>query len=67
VRQAAHAIKGAAANVSGSQIRALAARLEQLGGSGDLNPAGEIFEELVASFVRSRASMDEFCRSVDGW
>ena len=65
VRLAAHAIKGAAANVGGQQVRAAASKLEQLGKAGDLRPASEILQELAASFARTRDPMEQFCRSVE--
>jgi signal transduction histidine kinase/CheY-like chemotaxis protein len=64
VRHGAHAIKGAAANVGGQQIRELASKLEQLGADGDLDPAAGVLRELRMSFARTRAPMEEFCRSV---
>ena len=64
VRNEAHAIKGAAANVGGQLIRQFASKLEQLGKDGDLDSAAEVLRELQASFARTRAPMETFCRNV---
>jgi two-component system sensor histidine kinase/response regulator len=64
--QIAHAIKGAAANVGGTQIRELAWKLEQLGKTGDFDQASALVRELSASFARTRAPMERFCRTEPG-
>ena len=61
--RAAHTIKGSAANVGGQQLREVAWKLEQLGQAGDLRPAPDIFQELAASFARTRIPMEQFCRT----
>jgi HPt (histidine-containing phosphotransfer) domain-containing protein len=65
VRQRGHAIKGAAANVGGQQIRQLASKLEQLGTDGNLDSAAEVLREILVSFARTRAPMEEFCRMLN--
>jgi signal transduction histidine kinase/CheY-like chemotaxis protein/HPt (histidine-containing phosphotransfer) domain-containing protein len=59
-RKAAHAIKGAAANVGSQQVRELARKLEELGNIGDLQPAAAIFREHSTSFERACGPMEQF-------
>jgi CheY-like chemotaxis protein/HPt (histidine-containing phosphotransfer) domain-containing protein len=60
VRTAAHSIKGAAANVGGTQVRDAAWKLEQLGNAGELGPAASVLNDLSASFDRVRPLMERF-------
>jgi signal transduction histidine kinase/DNA-binding response OmpR family regulator len=60
-RLAAHSIKGAAANVGGTAIRDLAAKLEKLGESGELESAAEFLPELDATFQSLKPVMQRFC------
>jgi HPt (histidine-containing phosphotransfer) domain-containing protein len=62
VRLAAHAIKGAAASVSGRQIRDASWKLEQQGRDGNLTAAAASLTELWASVERARPLMESFCR-----
>ncbi len=62
VAQAAHAIKGAAANTGGAQLRALAWKVEQLGRAGDLAGAAATLPDLSASFDSAQPIMQEFSR-----
>src|ERR1017187_7915463 len=62
VRLVAHSIKGAAANVSGLEMREIAWKLEQAGGASDLTAATAALPELSASFERVRSTMERFCR-----
>ena len=64
-RRAAHAIKGAAANVGGTQLRETAYELEQLGAAGDLAAAAGLVSELAARFDTLRPVMDSFRRRVE--
>jgi PAS domain S-box-containing protein len=60
-RLAAHSIKGAAANVGGSAIRELAAKLEKMGESGEMESAAEVLPALDASFQALRPVIQRFC------
>jgi HPt (histidine-containing phosphotransfer) domain-containing protein len=60
VRVVAHSIKGAAANVSGLEMREIAQKLERTGSSGDLAVAAAL-PELSASFERVKPAMESFC------
>ncbi|MGA3019264.1 MAG: Hpt domain-containing protein [Bryobacteraceae bacterium] len=62
VRLVAHSIKGAAANVSGLEMREIAWQLEQAGSASDLTTATAAMPQLSASFERARSAMDEFCQ-----
>ncbi len=64
VTQAAHAIKGAAANSGGAQLRALAWKVEQLGRAGDLAGAAATMPDLSASFDSAQPIMQEFSARV---
>jgi CheY-like chemotaxis protein/HPt (histidine-containing phosphotransfer) domain-containing protein len=61
LRLAAHSIKGAAANVGGSEVQAIAWKLEETAASGNLSSADESLLELSASFERARPVMESFC------
>ena len=61
VRLVAHSIRGAAANVSGLEIREVARKLEQSGDAGDLTAAAAALPELSASFERARPILEKFC------
>ncbi len=65
VRMAAHTIKGAAANASGTQLRSLALGIERRCHAGELSGAAESLPELAASFERTRSIVEEFCRAED--
>ena len=60
VMQVAHAIKGAAANTGGTQLRELAAKLEQLGRAGDLTGAAATLPEFSAGLDAVRPVMERF-------
>ena len=62
VRLVAHSIKGAAASVSGPEMRDASWKLEQQGRDGDLTAAVDALRELSASFERARPVMENFCR-----
>ena len=61
VRVLAHSIKGAAANVGGSELREIAGKLERSGTAGNLAVAAEILPELSAGFERVKPAMENFC------
>ena len=58
--EAAHAIRGAAANVGGSTLAALAATLERLCRAGALDAVAELAPEVTAVFARSHAAITNF-------
>ncbi len=58
---AAHSIKGAAANASGTGVSALAAKLESLGRAGAIDSAAEILPELHAEFESLKPLIERFC------
>jgi HPt (histidine-containing phosphotransfer) domain-containing protein len=62
VRLLAHSIKGAAASVSGPEIREASRKLEQQGRDENLTAASDSLAELSASFERARPVMESFCR-----
>jgi two-component system, sensor histidine kinase and response regulator len=62
VRLVAHSIKGAAASVSGPEIREASWKLEQQGRDGNLTGARGALVELSASFERARPVMESFGR-----
>jgi CheY-like chemotaxis protein/HPt (histidine-containing phosphotransfer) domain-containing protein len=62
VRLMAHSIKGAAASVSGPEMRDASWKLEQQGRDGNLTAAAELLQELSTSFERARPIMESFCR-----
>ena len=66
VRLMAHSIKGAAASVSGPEMRDASWRLEQQGHDGDLTTSLDALRELWASFERARPVMETFCREDSG-
>ena len=66
VRLVAHSIKGAAASVSGPEIRDASSKLEQQGRDGDLTASPGALRELSASFERARPVMENFCREDAG-
>jgi PAS domain S-box-containing protein len=53
----AHTIKGAASNVGGEALRAVAYEMEQSGISGDLSAIAALLPELEAQFVRLQQAM----------
>ena len=56
----AHTIKGAAANVGGESLRALALELEQLGKAGDLDSMSARLDTLDQTFA-------EFRKETENW
>ncbi len=62
VRQAAHSIKGAAASVSGREMREASRKLEQQAREGNLATAPIALAELSDSFDRARPEMQAFCK-----
>jgi HPt (histidine-containing phosphotransfer) domain-containing protein len=60
---AAHAIKGAAANVGGVAVRDAAAKLEQLGKAGCPEAASLALPELEISCQTLRSAIKQFCDS----
>ena len=63
VRLLAHSIKGAAASVSGEEMRETSWQLEQCGRDGDLSSAQNAIHDLSASFDRAREAMERFCEA----
>lgn len=63
VVQLAHSIKGAAACVSGQEMREVARQLEQSGRAGNLVRAGDGLRQLTASFTRAKTEMESFCEA----
>jgi HPt (histidine-containing phosphotransfer) domain-containing protein len=61
VRLAAHSIKGAAASVSGREIREVSGKLEQQAKTGNLSGVDAALAEISASFERARTVMEDFC------
>ncbi len=61
VRLMAHSIKGAAASVSGPEMRDVSSKLEQHGRDGDMAAAAVLVRELSSSFERARPLMRSFC------
>jgi two-component system sensor histidine kinase/response regulator len=58
VRQAAHSLKGAAANLAAIAIFVAAKQLEDLGRDGDLGPAAAVFATLEAEVERLTRSAE---------
>jgi HPt (histidine-containing phosphotransfer) domain-containing protein len=50
LKQTAHALKGSAANLGASRMAHIAARIEELGGSGDLTEVADLLEVLQSEF-----------------
>lgn len=61
MRMGAHSIKGAAANVGEPSLWAIAAQLEKLGETGDLQSAGTVLPELSSVFESLRPQLQQFC------
>jgi len=61
VRQEAHYIKGASANVGATAIHQLAARLEEESKQGDLQNAPELLNQLEIAY----AAVESFVRTLD--
>ncbi len=59
VERQAHTIKGAAANVSGECLRALAFEIEKAAGGGDLDDVSTRMVELEQEFERLRSAMTD--------
>jgi CheY-like chemotaxis protein len=62
VRLTAHSIAGAAASVSGREMREASWKLEQQARDGNLTGSTAALVELSASFERARPMMESFCR-----
>jgi two-component system sensor histidine kinase/response regulator len=60
LRSGAHKLKGALASIGGEAARDVAARLESLAGSGDLEPARSFVERLVAEMARLETELDRY-------
>jgi HPt (histidine-containing phosphotransfer) domain-containing protein len=60
-RLTAHSIKGAAASVSGNEMREVSRKLEQQAREGDLEAASAALTELSETFGRAKAAMQSFC------
>jgi signal transduction histidine kinase/DNA-binding response OmpR family regulator len=60
-RDAAHAIKGAAANVGGERLREVCWRIEQCGRSGDVMSAAAAAPEVSESFQALEPDLRSFC------
>lgn len=58
----AHSIKGAAASVSGLEIREASQKIEQQAREGNLIAAAEALTELSVSFARAKTVMESYCR-----
>lgn len=59
--QAAHSIRGAAANAGGVAVRDLALKLEQSGVTGAVASGSEVLPDLTASFQALRPAVRRFC------
>ena len=57
-RSIAHSVKGAAANVGGSQLREMARQIEQLAKDGDLERVRHLLPDLNACWERFRQAID---------
>ena len=55
----AHTIRGAAANMSGPALSAVAGRMEKAGRAGSLEEVADLLPELEREFERLRAAMQE--------
>ncbi|MEI9974042.1 MAG: Hpt domain-containing protein [Ignavibacteriota bacterium] len=64
-RLLAHSIKGAAASVSGLEMREASWKLEQQARDGNLAVAAEAVRELSESFERTRPVMKSFCEGCE--
>ncbi len=58
---AAHRIKGAAANIGGTAVQEIAAKLEDLGNTGNLEAASAAMVELEATFQSLKPVIEQFC------
>jgi CheY-like chemotaxis protein/HPt (histidine-containing phosphotransfer) domain-containing protein len=58
----AHSIKGAAASVSGEEMREASRKIEQQGRDGNLAASPDALRELSTSFERARQVMEQFCQ-----
>ena len=58
----AHSIKGAAASVSGEEMREASRKIEQQGRDGNLTASPDAVRELSTSFERARQVMERFCQ-----
>jgi HPt (histidine-containing phosphotransfer) domain-containing protein len=62
VRLAAHSMKGAAASVSGREMREVCGKLEQQAMNHDLTAAPAAMRSLSTSFERARPLMEDYLR-----
>jgi HPt (histidine-containing phosphotransfer) domain-containing protein len=58
IRRFSHSLKGAAANISGSELRDAALAAEKAGAEGDPARAAELLPEIEAAMERLRAALD---------
>jgi HPt (histidine-containing phosphotransfer) domain-containing protein len=52
IADAAHALKGSSANVGATRVQALAAKLEEMGRSGNLDGVGAVVDQLIREYDR---------------
>jgi HPt (histidine-containing phosphotransfer) domain-containing protein len=57
MRQAAHTMKGASANLGAAQVTALSSQLEEIGKKGSLDGAVELSERLQAAVVQVKEAL----------
>jgi PAS domain S-box-containing protein len=62
-RRTAHSIRGAAANVGGTQLCRHARRMEELGEAGNLAALAELMPGLAEEFGAAREAMNRFCET----
>jgi two-component system sensor histidine kinase/response regulator len=60
LERAAHSLKGSSAAFCGESTRAVAQKLEAVGASGNLDPAGDLFVELQDEMVRLKDALSEY-------
>jgi len=58
----AHSIKGAAASVSGNEMREASQKIERQARDGNLTASRDALSELSTSFERARRVMERFCQ-----
>ncbi|MGA2597223.1 MAG: response regulator [Bryobacteraceae bacterium] len=58
---AAHSIKGVAANMGCGELRALAARVEEMGNNGVIANGAEMLHEMTAMFEAVKPAIERFC------
>jgi HPt (histidine-containing phosphotransfer) domain-containing protein len=57
----AHAVRGAAANLSAEPLSDIASKLEALGETGDLKSSAALLPELLLSFDKLKSQLVRFC------